>query len=425
MTFVSERSVHTEHVPDGSIASATKSMRAPSGTSTQHVPDLPRFGRYQTVAELGSGAMGTVYRAHDEVLGRAVAIKVLHLQGDAAVRERFLREARAVGATQHPNIIAIYDAGTDGDAPYLVMELASGGSLRERVKAGRVPPDVVQQVGIQVARALAAAHAANILHRDIKPANILAVDGGTWKLADFGIARLPDSTLTITGQFLGSPSYAAPESLRSGEFSAASDVYGLGATLYEALSGQTPHGDHDMRSIIRKLEEEPTPVTSIVAAPGSLGDAIMAALARDPARRPSAEQLAAMLAGIDAPARAVAAAIPSAAPRAARPRWLVVATLAGIALLAVMVVKSRGGSPTTSGAAIPGLTTPVVGADDSADSSADDEPASERPQVFDQYGNPVDDETAREVLDQLERDGQLDGMHRGDRPIKHKKHKRR
>ncbi|HEY5944668.1 MAG TPA: serine/threonine-protein kinase, partial [Kofleriaceae bacterium] len=259
-------STQTQFVPDGTLV-AKPGVREPSspsspwarpGDQTQHVADLPRFGRFRALAELGTGAMGTVYRAQDEVLGRAVAIKALHSR-DKGTRERFLREARAIGAVLHPNILAVYDAGTDDQQPYLVMELAVGGSLRERINAGPLPIETVREIGIQIARALAAAHAANILHRDVKPANILAA-GDVWKLADFGIARLPDSTLTVEGQFLGSPSYAAPESLRAGEFSAASDVYGLGATLYEALAGGPPHGDHDMAALLRKLEAPPPPL---------------------------------------------------------------------------------------------------------------------------------------------------------------------
>ena len=272
--------METVHVPDEAV-------------ETQHVPDLPKFGRFQALAEIGAGAMGTVYRAHDDVLGRPVAIKVLHAR-DASVRERFLREAKAIGAVPHPNILAVYDAVADQGTPYLVMELAAG-SLRDRLQAGAMPVEAVRELGIQIARGLAAAHAAHILHRDIKPGNILVGPAGVWKLADFGIARTPDSTLTASGQFLGSPSYASPEALRAGEFSPASDVYGLGATLYEALTGAPPHG-HDLPSIMRKLHDAAVPVAARRAVPGALSNAIMAALALDPRQRPSAEAFANLLA---------------------------------------------------------------------------------------------------------------------------------
>jgi serine/threonine protein kinase len=151
----------------------------------------------------------------------------------------------------------------------------------------------VREVGIQIARALEAAHAADIVHRDVKPANILARNDA-WKLADFGIAKMPDSTLTREGTFIGSPSYAAPESLRDGTFGPASDVYGLAATLYEALAGSPPHGDHELLSVARKLDTDPPPLDC-----GAVGEAIMSGLARDPAARPTAGELARLLARDD------------------------------------------------------------------------------------------------------------------------------
>jgi serine/threonine protein kinase len=345
--FVADGATETQFVPDGTVAGSPRPLgsgvrvakpgasgadaphsNGARGDRTQHVADLPRFGRFRALAELGSGAMGTVYRAQDEVLGRAVAIKALHSR-DAGTRERFLREARAIGAVLHPNILAVYDAGSDDQQPYLVMELAAGGSLRERIKAGRLPVETVRLLGIQIARALAAAHGASILHRDIKPANILAAND-VWKLADFGIARIPDSTLTVEGQFLGSPSYAAPESLRAGQFSPASDVYSLGATLYEALSGVPPHGDHDMQSIVRKLEQDPPPVHTRIAVPAAISRAIMATLARDPAKRPSADTLAHLLANTD----------DDAVPRPSTRTKAIAIVLAAVAIVLVIIPTS-------------------------------------------------------------------------------------
>lgn len=457
----------TQHVPDG--PDATRKLRPMTGNA-----GMPRFGRFQTTAELGEGGMGTVYRAHDDVLGRDVAIKVLHAKGELGVRERFVREARAIGAALHPHILAVYDAGDTDGTPYLVMELATGGSLRERTKAGPLPVETVREVGVQIAGALAAAHAARIIHRDVKPANILLAQPGMWKLADFGIARTPDSTLTITGQFLGSPSYAAPESLRAGEFSPASDVYSLGATLYEALAGGPPHGDHDMQSIVRKLESEAPPIHTKREVPSILGDAIMAALSRDPARRPSAAELAARLAqaGTAAsvtplaaaprmavgsvpaaqPAQTMAASVapqplagsapPQPASTRGRNQKLFAAVLAALAIVAIVLAVKNRGEPAQQ---VPGLTRPVEGAGDTRGGAHprdgtgeraanpdelagdgrglppgegwDDEiappgapappsapGAPEAPMVVDQYGNPVDEETARAILEQMERD---------------------
>jgi eukaryotic-like serine/threonine-protein kinase len=399
--------------PAPAASVATKPSRTAS-EATEHVPDLPRFGRFRAAAELGAGAMGTVFRARDESLSRDVAIKALSAGGDAGIRERFLREARAIGAVHHSNILAIYDASVEGDTPYIVMELAAGGSLWDQMKSGPLHVETVRQVGIQIARALAAAHAANILHRDVKPANILATAPGTWKLADFGIARLPDSTLTVTGQFLGSPSYAAPESLQRGEFSPASDVYALGVTLYEALAGTPPHGDHDMRSLMRKLEEDPPPLHTRVSVPGPLGASIMAAVARDPARRPTAEQLANMLSAVEhvpfvPPVTATSLGIsPVVLPRAASPvtlsagparagttGWtrtqkLVVAAVAVLALLVIIWRVRDGSAPSDNGSNAR-----------AADDEDNREPDEEQPTVLDQYGNPVDEETAKQILDEM------------------------
>lgn len=319
-----------------------------SAIDTVFVPDpeLPTFGRFRAVGELGSGAMGAVYRAHDETLGRDVAIKTLHaIRDDATLRERFLREARAVSVLSHPNIVAVYDIGTKGTEPYLVMELANGGSLKSRMKSGPLPVEQVRQLGIQIAHALAAAHARDILHRDVKPANILATGTGTWKLADFGIARLPGSRLTITGQFLGSPAYAAPESLAEGKFSPASDVYGLAATLYEAVTGETPHGVHDLGSLIQHLNREPVPPGQRVSLPASVDTAITRALARDPAQRPSAEQFANLLAEREG----AVAVVPLATAGSGVASWrkLAFATLLIAGIIGALMM-SRGSSPGTA-----------------------------------------------------------------------------
>lgn len=259
------------------------------------------FGRYRVARVLGEGAMGTVFVAEDAILGREVAIKsiqpfALRLDGKA----RFLNEARAVAGLTHPNVVQVFDVGEDNDVPFLVMEIARGGSLRMRLERdGRLPPAEVRALGIQIAHALSAAHARNIVHRDVKPANILEGEPGTWKLADFGVAHVPDSRLTITGQFLGSPAYAAPESIVAGVFGPTSDVYALACTLYEAATGAGPH-DHCGLETRLGGGEVAAPVHE--AALRAIGDpelaaAILRALARDFTTRPSATQLATMLAG--------------------------------------------------------------------------------------------------------------------------------
>jgi serine/threonine protein kinase len=267
--------------------------------TTEVVPDLPTFGRYRATAELGAGGMGTVYRAYDERLRREVAIKTILLErtGQESL-ERFFHEARAVGALAHPNIVAVYDMDVADGTPYLVLELAPGGSLKQRIDRGGLDAATVRSVGIQMALALEAAHARGILHRDVKPANILETEPGTFKLADFGIAKLPDSTLTMTGMFLGSPAYAAPESIGCGQFSPASDMYSLGATLYELLAGEPPYGrGAGLASIIAKaVEDGPPSLAQHPGVPPDLAELIRAALATDPAARPSAAAFAHALA---------------------------------------------------------------------------------------------------------------------------------
>src|SRR3970282_1238535 len=192
----------------------------------------------------------------DEQLGREVAIKTIHRPGLSAFQQemfqaRFANEARAIAALSHPHVVNVFDVGVENGTPFLVMELAQGQSLASRLAAqGRLDPEEARQLGQQIAGALEAAHARGIVHRDVKPGNILEAGPGTWKLGDVGIAHVPDSSLTIAGQFLGSAAYSAPEALARGEFGPASDVYGLGATLYEALTGAPPAGTGGLQTAL-------------------------------------------------------------------------------------------------------------------------------------------------------------------------------
>ena len=256
------------------------------------------FGRYRVTGTLGAGGMGEVYAAIDDVLGREVAVKTLRgHRSELAARildQRFRLEARAIAALHHPGVVQVFDIDLSADPPYLVMERVAGPSLRERLAAGALELDELRAMGIQVARALAAAHAAGILHRDVKPANILAAGAGTWKLADFGVAHVPDSSLTLTGQFVGSPAYAPPEALVRGQSSAAGDVYALGATLYEAAAGRWPRRDTETGALFAPLP----PLHELAPGlPVDLSAAIDRAVATEPDRRPSASELADALAG--------------------------------------------------------------------------------------------------------------------------------
>ena len=205
-------------------------------------------GRYRLLAPLGSGGMGTVWRADDLVLGRAVAVKEVtfpHGLSDAersVLRERTRREARAAARLDHPSAVTVYDVVEDGDAPYLVMELVEAPTLAEVVRdSGPLSPQRTAEVGLDLLGALEAAHAQGIVHRDVKPSNVLVREDGRVVLTDFGIATTTgDSSLTHTGLLLGSPAYIAPERARGEPPEPASDLWSLGATLFTAVEGKPP-----------------------------------------------------------------------------------------------------------------------------------------------------------------------------------------
>ncbi|MEZ4403874.1 MAG: serine/threonine-protein kinase [Kofleriaceae bacterium] len=262
-------------------------------------PAAKTIGRYRVLGPLGAGAMGDVVRALDERLGREVAIKrVKNVHGVAAAifAARFEGEGRALAALSHPGVVQVFDLGIDDDGPYLVMELLAGPSLKEHLAIhGARPPAEVVALGIQLARALEAAHARGILHRDLKPANVVRAADGTWKLVDFGVAHTPESDVTLAGQFVGTPSYAAPEALTLGLFSAASDVYGLAATLVEVATGRRPRGDLTLAGVIA-ASDQPLLDDELRASLGPLRDALAPALAIAAGARPDAAGLAARLA---------------------------------------------------------------------------------------------------------------------------------
>jgi serine/threonine-protein kinase len=203
-------------------------------------------GRYRLIAPLGDGGMATFWRAVDEQLDREVAVKLLRPQfsSDPGFAARFKLEARSAGGLSHPNIVSVYDYGTDGDdgEQYIVMELVEGrdlsGVLRER---GSLSTDDAARIAIAVASALEAAHRKGIVHRDVKPGNILITDDGDVKVTDFGIARaVAEASMTVTGTTLGSVHYFSPEQARGDEVTGASDVYSLAIVLYEMLTGRRP-----------------------------------------------------------------------------------------------------------------------------------------------------------------------------------------
>jgi serine/threonine-protein kinase len=228
--------------------------------------DLPAtIGRYRIERQLGQGGMGRVLLAEDQVLGRKVAVKVL--RDDLALPpevkdELFARmrvEARAAAAVAHPNLVTLHDMGEDPAlGVYLVFELVDGPSLRDRIGQGPVDALEVARIALEIGSALGAAHEAGVIHRDVKPENVLLAKTGA-KLADFGVARLPDSALTRAGAMLGTPCYSAPEALARGEFSPASDQFSLAATIYEALSGKRAYGGDDALAVAGRIAAGPPP----------------------------------------------------------------------------------------------------------------------------------------------------------------------
>ncbi|WP_328860259.1 serine/threonine-protein kinase [Streptomyces sp. NBC_00306] len=266
-----------------------------------HAPGDVIDGRFELIEPLGSGGMGTVWRARDTVLHREVALKAVRSEAgtSGAVRERVLREARALARLSHPHVVTIHHIVDGEPHPWIVMELVRGTTLQDRLGRGPLAPVEAARIGRQVLSALRAAHAAGIQHRDVKPANVLLRDGpgGGAVLTDFGIAALQGSaSLTATGELIGSPEYIAPERIRGRDDDPASDLWSLGLVLYVSVEGLSPlRRGTTLATLAAVLDEDvPPPVRS-----GPLAPVLGALLVRDPAGRPDARQLDAMLAQVE------------------------------------------------------------------------------------------------------------------------------
>jgi serine/threonine protein kinase len=251
-------------------------------------------GRYEIDAELGRGAMGVVYRARDPKLDRIVAIKTVFLAGldftaDQEYRKRFVVEAKAAGRLSHPGIVTIFDVREEEPEPYLVMEYVKGQSLQELVsrKNRTLPLSTTLRLVQEIAEALHYAHAQGVIHCDIKPANILVDENGHAKIADFGIAKLNQTDLTLHGQVLGSPAYMAPEQLGDGDVDSRSDLFSLGVILYYMLTGHRPFQGNSTTTVCFKLvNHEPLPVSSFQTnLSPELDNIVLRAMAKDPAQR--------------------------------------------------------------------------------------------------------------------------------------------
>ncbi|HEU0186940.1 MAG TPA: serine/threonine-protein kinase [Gallionellaceae bacterium] len=255
-------------------------------------PKLKQLGRYHIEDELGRGAMGVVYKAHDPVLDRTVALKTIALGEDALEREeyhsRFFQEAKAAARLNHPALITIYDFGEEGSLAYMAMELLKGKELSERMTQGAVPLHEAVAIAEQVAEGLAFAHDNGVIHRDIKPGNITLLPRGRVKIMDFGIARLKTSELkTQLGTRLGTPKYMSPEQSSGGSIDHRTDIFSLGIVLYEMLTGgKLFHGENLTHVLHNVATFEPPPPSRLKPEiPHLLDLVVMRALQKKPEAR--------------------------------------------------------------------------------------------------------------------------------------------
>ena len=344
-------------------------------------------GRYRLVGPIARGGMAEVWEGHDEVLARAVAVKILHphLADDEGFSERFRREAIAAARLTHPNIVGTFDAGTDGEIAFIVMELVRGRTLRQAMEVdGNLPPVTAVRIAVDVADALDCAHRNGLVHRDVKPGNILLAEvpgspQARVKVADFGIAKLEaeagGSDLTQVGAVIGTAKYLSPEQVEGHTPDARSDVYALGIVIYEMLCGRPPFAaDTELATALQHVQASPLPPRRLVAGiPRPLEEVVLKAMAKAPAERhQSAAELRDELSAIDLddddaePLITRDATPPGGVaplPRRASRSWAPLAVLAVVALVAVALgaslLRSNGDSPSTPTNQSPSVGTPA------------------------------------------------------------------
>jgi serine/threonine protein kinase len=271
------------------LAEDGEETRKPAGADLPEA--LRQVGPYRLLREVGSGGMGVVYEAEDTRLGRRVAIKFLppEYNRDRKANGRFLREARAASALDHPNLCTVYDVGEYEDRLYIVLAFYEGESLRERLRRGPLPIMEAREVAIQIARGLVRAHEAGIIHRDIKPANVMLTRRGEVKILDFGVAKLggEEASLTPTGGSWGTPAYMSPEQARGEPVDGRADIWALGVVLYEMLAGRRPFGGEGVQEVLCAiLTREPGPLERLRPdVPSELARVVERALAKVPAER--------------------------------------------------------------------------------------------------------------------------------------------
>ncbi len=300
----SSRSPLEATLPSSSIASA--------GDRVDVVVDEPMpesIGGYRILSQIGSGAMGRVFLAHDDRLDRRVALKVMSARHAAnpSARQRFVCESRAVAAIEHPHVMTIHQVGEYHGIPYIVMQLLDGRTLRDhRDAVGPMPLREVLRIGKEIAAGLAAAHRRGIIHRDIKPANVhLSGHSHSVRIIDFGLARQIDSTdvaLTHDGDLIGTPSYMPPERIHLGEIEATGDLFGLGVILYELLANRLPFEGRTVAAVLAEIAKgTPTPLHEVAPnVPQEVCDFVMKLIATEKEDRPpDADSVAAALAALE------------------------------------------------------------------------------------------------------------------------------
>ena len=340
------------------------------------------IGRYEILEEIGRGAMGTVYRARDPLIERTVAIKTVSItqlrQEGSDAESRFLREAQSAGRLSHPNIVTIYDVGEADGLAYIAMEYLCGPTLRDLMNKGPMPLELALDTATQMAEALAFAHEHGVIHRDIKPANVVVTDQrGQIKLTDFGIAHLANTEHTHTGQMLGSPRYMSPEQAMGHEVDGRSDIFSLGAVLYEMLTGQYAFDGDSLPAIVYRVVNEP-PTAAEALRPqlsGGLASLLAHMLNKSPHARPDARALVKALHALapgasQAATRPASNRVPRLLPALAFGMPVVVFLLLGVGMIVIQhflgnapaqapaaVAPSGGGLPdagSVSGPATPG-----------------------------------------------------------------------
>ena len=269
---------------------------------TEFAPGGVVDGRYELGRQLGAGGMARVYLAHDRLLDREVAVKVLaeRYASDPAFVERFRREASAAAGLNHPNIVSVYDRGEADGSYYIVMEYLDGPDLKQVIRRrGHLTPAEAVDAALQILSALRAAHRRDVIHRDVKPQNVMVAEDGRLKVTDFGIARAgADSSMTEVGSVIGTAQYLSPEQARGEEVTAASDCYAVGIVLYEMLTGRVPFdGERPVAVAVKQINEPPLPPrTYNPEIPEELDAIVMRALAKRPAERyRTADEFAAAL----------------------------------------------------------------------------------------------------------------------------------